>query len=577
MLAVLAQQGVSHAGVQLLLVVATAGAVALALGRLRLPTVPGYLIAGAIIGPHTLALVQDSDELASIGSLSTILLMFVIGLQLDMTRVRTGLLSIVGVTLLATGTMAALAWPLASAWVGSAPAGLALALAFSVAATAVPLRMLETRHETHSAFGRLAFGVTLFQDLIAVGMLAVLPLLAMWKGEGAISGTTGGLALRGMVAVGGMVVLIFGGRWLLPRLLDQASRVGSEVLIVVCAGVALGAAILSAVLGLSPEMGAFIAGFLLASTPFRFHVASALLPLRDLFLAVFFTVVGMSVPFMEVLSGWWIVLLGLLALGVFKLVGIAGAAWALGAPARHGVLAAITLAPAGEFTLVVLGQSKGILDAQHVAYATAIVGLSLVAAPLIVWAGHRSTWPNRIPPAPWVKSSALRAAFAATTPDAPLASGEASPPHVIVAGFGPVGRAVADALEQRGVRITIIELNPRTIARQATLGRQVVYGDVSSRGVLESAGIAHAQAVVLSAPDEDAMLRACESIRSFRDDVFVSIRVSALSVGLRARALGADHMVVEELVTAETMAREVAGELDRRAGARPAPSDIVPA
>lgn len=554
------------AALDLLVVLATAGAVALGFARLRLPPVPGYLIAGAIIGPAAIGLVHAPETIAGLGQLSTILLMFIVGLQLDMTRVRLGLFSIIWAACLATVLTTLLAWPVTRAMTGSTPAGLTIAMAMAIAATAVPLRTLETRREMHSTYGRLAFGITLFQDLIAVLMLALLPILAIWSKAGVPGGSVSLPFGKGALAIAGIIALVLVGRMLLPRLLGAAGKVGGEVLIVVSAAVALGAAVLSSMLGFSPELGAFLAGFILASTPFRHQIAGQLIPMRDLFLAVFFTVVGMAIPLASLVDGWWVVLLGFVALGVVKVLGVGVASWVMGATPRFGLLAAVTVAPAGEFTLVMLAQSKaaGILTDEHVGYATAVVGLSIIAAPVIVNLGHAARWVDRLPSAPWLRTSAWRRGHDHGKP-----TGGEQQFHAIIGGFGPVGRAVADKLERDGAHVTVVELNPRTVERQVMVGRRVIYGDISNPGVLESAGLQDAGAVILAAPDDEAMLRACEAVRAANPSVFIAVRVSVLSIALRAKVLGADHAIIEEVVTAHAMADQVVHEVHRRKAAPP--------
>ena len=139
---------------------------------------------------------------------------------------------------------------------------------------------------------------------------------------------------------------------------------------------------------------------------------------------------------------------------------------------------------------------------------------------------------------------------------------------VIIAGYGPVGRACADRLTGQGVRVTIVELNPKTVRTQRGMGRSIVYGDVTNPEVLDSAGIQDADAVLLTIPDEDAMLRACRAIRTANPRVFIAVRAGVLSKGLLARELGADHVTVEELATANVMAGQVLDKLRARAGAR---------
>jgi len=574
-LLVLAETSAERAfAVDLVVVLAMAALAALLLNRLRMPTIPGFLIAGAIIGPYATGIIRSAERVNEIGHLSTIMLLFILGLELDMTRVKKGLFSIVGGTTLATVIMVLLGWGVALAFGQSVPVALGLACAVAFTATAAPIRILEQRREMHTTYGRLAFGICLFQDLLAVIVLAGIPFLAIWNGTSTTETETTPLqALRaGGVAVGGIALLLLAGKFLLPRVLSEASKYSGEVMIVVSAAVALASAMFTAWLGFSPEMGAFLAGFMLASTPFRYQLSGQLIPMRDLFLAVFFTAVGLSVPLREMAASWWVVLLGLLAVAFVRLVGIPLASWALGASLRVGLLAGATLVAAGEFTLIILakGAEEGLFNTTHVSFVVSIVALSILWSPLVAAAGRRlAPRLERVPNAPWVKTSTLREEPAAVDGTAD-AKGDKF--RVIIAGFGPVGRAVADAIQPEGVEITVIELNPNTVQRQVLLGRRIVYGDASNPEVLHSAGIEHADAVVLTMPDEEAMLRACRTVRMIKKDIFLAARANALSKGLMAMQLGADHSVVEEMATAEAMGKEVLLKIkDRMAGADTGP------
>jgi hypothetical protein len=347
-----------------------------------------------------------------------------------------------------------------------------------------------------------------------------------------------------------------------------------EALLVVSATIALAAAMLAAALGFSPELGAFLAGFMLASTPFRYQVAGQLVPLRDLFLAVFFTAIGMSLPVADVAQYWWIILIALAAILILKSLIISLTSWAAGASAAVAAYAGLSLAQTSEFSLVIVNEARdrGILTELQAGSCIALVVLSMVLTPTLFWlARHAAFKTVTLRPAPWVRSSALRGeVFVDPEPaeDAAEPTDSAEPPRrrhrAIIAGFGPVGRAVADTLERRGLRITIIELNPRTVERQYALGRAIVYGDVSNPEVLDRAGVSTADAVILTIPDEEAVLRACRFIRTHRHNIFIAARVNALSKGLQAMQLGADHAVVEELATAEAMAAQVLLKLQQR-------------
>ncbi len=569
----------------LLAILAAAGLVAVVARKLKTATIPLYLLAGALIGPHALGL-ATSGEGGAITSLATVLLMFTIGLHLDVNSLRGGLVSIGLLTVISTLVVSVLGWGVGAALGLPAPAALVAAMAISISSTAVVLRVMEDRRELHSAQGRLTLGTLVLQDMLSLMMLATIPLLAGWaRARGAEGAATPrahdawvGIVSQTGISIGGIAALIVAGRWVLPRVMRVAARSG-EALLVVSAAVALAAAIATAGLKFSPELGAFLAGFLLASTPFRYQIAGQLVPLRDLFLAVFFTAIGLGLPLSELARDWWLLLIGLVAtIGIKSLV-TASTAWAVGASAPAAVYAGFAMAQGGEFSLVMLAvaEESGAISRTHNNSVIAVVVLSLVATPtLIGWGARLASRAHRVRHAPWIASSALREPTPPASEDEPklpevspavaeaAVAGSAQGKLALVAGFGPVGRAVVDNLEKRGVIVTVIELNPRTVEKQHRLGRAIVYGDASNLEVLEQAGLERSAAVVLTMPDEEAVLRACSVIRQQKPDVFIAARLNVLSKGLQAMGLGADHVVIEEMATAEAMAAQVLIKLEQR-------------
>ena len=328
------------------------------------------------------------------------------------------------------------------------------------------------------------------------------------------------------------------------------------------AAVAIGAAAVTSGLGLSPELGAFLAGFLLAATPFRHQVSGQLAPMRDLFMAIFFTAVGLDVSAHIVAQYWWVVGLVVLCLVVIKTLAIGVAAWSFGASGPISIRSAMALAQGGEFGLIVLAAAGGagpLLDEQTEAILVGAIAVSLVFTPMLMTAGER--WAvalRKAPTAPWVGRFAMRDSPVAS-PDRPDGLG-----HVIIAGFGPVGRATADQFKQLGVAFVVVELNPRTVERQTQLGRAIVYGDVTNAAVLESAGIEQAAAIVLTMPDDQAVLRACTVIRQLAPDIFIAARMTFMSKAITAKEIGADYVIAEEIATAEAMAKHVAGVMTAR-------------
>jgi Kef-type K+ transport system membrane component KefB len=584
----------SGLAVDLLKVLACAGAVAIVLGRLKLAAIPGYLIAGAVIGPHAIGLISGGDQVAGIADLAVVLLMFGIGLHLDVAGMRRGAVSLIAIGTVSTIASSVLLTPVGMAFGLGWEEALAIGMALSMSSTAVVLRVIQQRRELHRAYGRLSFGILLIQDLLVIGMLAFLPTLAGLAEagaaaasggvvEGAAAGDDGGvLPVIGstMLRISALALMLVVGKLALPRLmLEAAKRSSGEVMLVVAAAVALGSAVLAGALGLSPALGSFIAGFLLASTPFRFQVSGQMTPLRDLFMAVFFTAVGLQLDVAAVAPLWWVVAIGFVAMVVIKVASIALPAWAFGASAGPAGQSAVSLSQAGEFSLVVLGAGTaiGLISADSMSVSIAVVVLSLIVTPALMTLGRTAEAKLAgVHTAPWLR----KLAFADTpkggvkggkdSSDAPSATDgpDMARCPAIIAGYGPVGRACADRLVAEGVPVTIIEMNPRTVKLQRQMGRSIVYGDVTNAEVLESAGVVDADAVVLTIPDEDAMLRACRAIRAVNPRAFIAARAGVLSKGLQARELGADHVTVEEIATADAMAKQVLDQLNRRVGTR---------
>jgi monovalent cation:H+ antiporter-2, CPA2 family len=572
--------GQSGVAIDLMLILLVASVVATIFARLKLEAIPGYLVAGALVGPHAFGWVGTSESVEQISNLAVVLLLFSIGLQLDTRSLGKGMANILGIGVASTAAMTAIAFPILIAGGLSPGASLAIAMAVSLSSTAVLVRVAGARRETRSVHFRVGLGVSIVQDLASVVMLAVLPFLAPGRvtGEGERSSVLEAEWLQSLpawaeviaragVGVGGILALMLVARLLLPVMLKWISRTGSTELMLVFSGaVALAAAIGTSFLGFSAEMGSFLAGFLLAATPFRHQLVGQFAPVRDILMAVFFTAVGLNVDPEVLARAWPVVALGCVGLLAAKVFSIGLTGWALGLSPRSALLTSIYLGNAGEFALVVIktAVALGILTNDQSGLTIAVVVASLIVSPMLVGPANKLAHRlAKLPFAWWIRTSALR------EPEAG-AEGEGGDAKVVIAGFGPVGRAVADRLEVAGVSIAIIELNAHTIERQSRIGkRRMVFGDVTNAEVLESAGVSHAAAVILTVPDEETSLRACRQVRQLNPTAFIAVRTAFLSGMFQATQLGADHVVVEELATADVMQREVIAQLRKR--------EIIPA
>lgn len=589
----------------MLVILGAAAIISILLRRLRLASIPGYLIIGAIIGSLPFGIISDAGNVAQIQDIAIILLMFTIGLHLDLDSIRTGMVPILVVGAVSTIGVALVLWPAAMAFGLSAPAALAIAMAFSMSSTAVILGILHQHREVHLVQGRLGIGISIMQDLLSIGILAAMPILGAWHGASAAAQEGGSSGILNMIAnaslgIGGILAMLGFARYLLPKLLREAAWGGNtEGLLVASAGAGLGAAMLTGYLGFGPALGAFLAGFMLSNTPFRFQLTGQLGPMRDLFMAVFFTAVGINLNVVDALQYWWVILIAVPLVMIVKAGVIGATVWAGGSTAAAALVAGTLLAQAGEFSLVVLSEAKraGLVGEREQGVAIALVVVSLMlTGSLYEYAKKNTARVAFIKPALWFASPALRgspmaATVAAGTHDPQAdpahsahsegrdthgseklhaAGGNATPAptpkqrHVIIAGYGIVGRNLAEHFAASNISYTLIDLNSDTVMKQKKLGKSAVYGDATNKDVLESAGIHHAEAVVLTIPDDDATLRSCRAIREMREDVFIAVRTTFLSRAIAAHELGADHVTIEEVATAQDMAVKVMLELNKR-------------
>ncbi|MFO0082725.1 MAG: cation:proton antiporter [Phycisphaerales bacterium] len=597
--------------VDLLLMLLAAGLVGLAARYIRLSTIPAFLMTGAIIGPTALGLISGDQSISGIVQVATILLMFTIGLHMDPSELRGGgMVSVLAIGVISTAGVVLVLWPILIVLLGGGSASvwpaLAVAMAISMSSTAVIVRILQEQRLVHRLIGRICIAVSIAQDLLSLAMLALLPVLALWAGQNAAQGGQASTHTAFLLPAAWpelakyaagivlMAVYIAAARVALPRLMLVASagRAG-EIPLVIASGAGLGTAVFAAGLGFSPELGAFVAGFLLAGTSAKHQLAGQLMPMRDLFMAVFFTAVGLKLDLGVVRDEWMLILALSVAVIVVKFGVIALTSWALGATATVSMRSSLLLAQAGEFTIVLLSMSMKLKLVDDIAGAAVIatVIISLCLSPVLFGLGPKlARWTDRIPVNRFAASASLREAQQPAATPKPAAEGEAASgdaatadasaqanpaatpapsdrvaSHVIIAGFGVVGRSLADQLEVANVPFCIVDLNRVTIDTQRRLGRQAIYGDISSIEVLEPAGLDRADAVILTVPDDEAVMRACEQIRGMRPDVYIAARTSFLSKAMTAMQLGADHVTVEEVATAQVMAKQVIEGLRSRA------------
>ena len=459
--------------------------------RLGLGSVIGYLLAGAAIGPWGLKLVGDVEETLRLAEFGVVLLLFVIGLELEPKRLIAmrrqvfggGILqfTICGLGL-AAGLMAfGLSWQ--AAWV----AGSALALS----STAIAVQTMTERNEIATPMGRTAFAILLFQDVAAIPLLAVVPLLApMAEAADATGWSRFGIAFA---AVAGVIVI---GRYLTRPVLRLIARVDvREVFTAFTLLLVIGIAELMTLAGLSMALGAFLAGVLLAGSEYRHALEADIEPFKGLLLGLFFIAVGMSIDFGLLATRPMTVLLLLTGFLAMKLLALWIVARVMGVPDRQRLLFAILLSQGGEFGFVVFTSARvaGVLTREWEALLTVAVALSMAATPLLLLAFDRMC----------ARQARAEREADAIDIDAP----------VIIAGFGRFGQIVGRMLFANGIRAVVLDHDPEQIEVLRRFGFRIYYGDATRLDLLQAAGAARARLLVNAIDDVEASLRLVDRVR----------------------------------------------------------------
>ena len=440
--------------------------------RLRVSPILGYLAAGALIGPEALGLIAESPTTHVLAELGVAFLLFAIGLELSLERLRVMRRLVFGLggaqVLLTAALIAALAWTLGMDVAAAIIVGGGLALS----STAFVLQLLVERGEQVSVSGRAAFAILLFQDLAVVPLLVLVPVFALDPASIAAA-----LAVALLKAVLALASILLAGRFVLrPVLHAVASARSPELFVSATLLVVLGTGWLTTQAGLSMPLGAFLAGLLLAESEYRHQVEADIRPFRGLLLGFFFMTVGLSLDVGLVAErlGVLFALIALLLLGKALLIGALCLLFRLpGADALH---VGLLLAAGGEFAFVVFeaAQGDGLLTAEVGQVLMAGVALSMVATPFLAEAGSRVARRLR---------GRAPAMLASLQDEALGLSG-----HVIIAGFGRVGQIVAAVLSAAHVPYLALDLDPGRVGICRARGLRVFYGDASRLDVLAAAG-----------------------------------------------------------------------------------------
>jgi monovalent cation:proton antiporter-2 (CPA2) family protein len=444
--------------------------------RIGLGSVIGYIAAGIAIGPFAFGLFSEPGRVTGIAELGIVLLLFIIGLELNFRRLwalRRDIIGLGTAQIILSGACITL-YPLL---VGgrSLPASIVAGLGLALSSTAIVMQMLEERGEVDSPHGRTAFAVLLMQDLAIVPLIA---LVAFLSPAPSTDDTPTWLAVLEMLAA--VAAVILAGRFLLSPLFGLLARSGArEIMTAAALLVVLGAAGLMALVGLSMAAGAFLAGVLLAESTYRHELEADIEPFRGLLLGLFFLSVGMSVDLAVVRDNWLSLIIAACVLTTIKTCVMYGASRLFGHPHATAMRAALLLSQGGEFGFVLYSAAAAaqVMTPDHASILVALVTLSMLLTPFV----------------------ARLAPFLAREPTPPEPAEDYSDARgsVLVIGFGRVGQVLAQVLLRQGVKLTIIDSDVEQIEAAARFGARVHYGDGTRLDVLRAAGAGRAQLVAV--------------------------------------------------------------------------------
>jgi len=504
-----------------------AAVVAVPLSRaLGLGSILGYLAAGIAIGPWGLGLVRNVSDILHFAEFGVVLMLFLIGMELEPRRLWNlrrpifgwGSLQVLGCAAALTGVavLFGVSWKVA----------LAASLGLALSSTAVALQVMNERNLLRTSSGQAGFSILLFQDVAAIPILALLPLLAGRASGAEFDAETAWEAAR---VLGAVVAIVLGGRLLLRPLLRWIARSRTpEIFTAAALLLVVGTAALMQLVGLTMALGAFLAGVLLAESEYRRELETDLVPFKGLLLGLFFMAVGMGIDFgvLQAHPGRMAaILLGFMAV---KLVVIFGLSRAIRLPFQERPVFTLLLAQGGEFAFVVFQTAVGarVLPRDSASLLTGAVALSMLLTPLLLVAVDRLLMPR------WANGKPVRKLAEISEPqDAP----------VIIAGFGRYGQIVGRTLAAQGIRSTVLDSDAELVELTRQFGYKVFYGDPTRLALLRTAGAEKARVLVVAVDDREQSLAIIDLARQHFPSLQIVARAHDVSHWYALRDRGIVH------------------------------------
>ena len=508
--------------------------------RLHLPSIVGFLISGALIGPYGLNLIADVERVEVLAEVGVVLLLFTIGLEFSLAR-----LSNIRVFALSGGSIQVgltIALTAIILWIFDLPprVGIFWGFLLALSSTAIVLKLLQEREELDTPHGRLTLGILIFQDLIVVPMILIAPLL---------SGDVSKDPMQVLMTLGKSVLLIgailVAARWMVPKVLIQVVRTRSrELFVITVILIGLTIAWLAAESGLSLALGAFIAGLVISESEYSHQALADIMPFRDSFNSLFFVSIGMLLDMRFFLDQPLLILGAAVAVLVLKGAIAGGVTLALGYPIRVAALVGLSLAQVGEFSFILAqtGQVLGLFTQNSYQLFLVISILSMMAAPFLI------RWGPRISRRTELFKSAGRWVRSRKSPDLEPYHLRLHD-HVIIAGYGLNGRNLARVLKDAEISYVIVDIQGDIVRHARSQGEPIYFGDVTQTEVLRHLRIKEAKVLVLAVSDPFAVRASIQVARQANPNIHIVVRTRYLKEVDELLDLGANQVVPEEFET----------------------------
>lgn len=530
----------------ILIIFAVSIPVAFIFHKFKLPPIIGFLVAGVIIGPLGIGLVDDMDRIDVLAEIGVALLLFSLGLEFSLKHFgEVKKVAILGGILQTIFTMALFA-AIAMLFGADIRRGITLGCALALSSTAITYYLLSQRRMVDSTHGRISLGMQVSGDMCVVPMIALLPLLAISSGSPLIEAWHA--LLKTVIVLG---VFFVGQRYLLPLTLHHISSTRSkELFLTTVLVVALGFSYFTSVIGLSFALGAFLAGLMLAETDFRFHALSEIAPFRYCFNGLFFVSIGMLVQPQFLMDHPWFLLSIVIFVPVGKALVTALIVFIFKYPIRVAVMSGLALAQVGEFSflVVMIARGNGLITPFFYDFVIVATFITILMAPLIMAVSlpiadfFQKLVPTRL------KRGSDRG---------DIISSDHLKEHVIICGFGPLGSSVGHILEQAGREYLVLELNPSTVSKLRQKEKPVYLGDGASAEILYKSGIERASVLAITAPDYMNSMAIIKQARNLNKDIKIITRAKFRNQVKDLYSAGADIVISEELEAGLEMSRYI--------------------